>query len=1402
MTETSPKPIATTVPLPANEVERLEALRRYDILDTPPEAAFDRITSLAARLLNVPMALVSLIDESRGWFKSSYGFDMREVQRDATICSLALLSNEVLVIPDTRQDNRLVCNPFVQNEPGLRFYAGAPLLTQDGFNLGTLCLLDTKPRDALSNEQKTVLADLAAMVMDELELRLAARKIAQIDAALLEVTQGVSAATGEAFFFALVQHLSKVLGVDYTYIGLVDGDNQEAIETIAACAKGQIIDNFAYLLHDTPCQEVFQQRKLCCYPHRVQALFPNAPLLEPLNVESYVAVPFFDSTGVPLGLLGVMDGKALTNVQLAESLLTIFALRIATELERQQTEAARQQVQYELERLVEQRTVELSQANELLQSEIAERHLAQAALQKEQELLKVLLDNVQAGIVACNAEGILTLFNRAAREFHGLPEQPLPPEEWAEYYGLYLPDGKTRMSKNEIPLFRALHGQTVKNVEMVIAPKHGRVKTLLASGQAIYDRLGKKQGAIVVMHDITERKLAEAELLISDAALQQMPDAILLTDLEGKIQRWLGNAEQIFGYTAKEAIGRPVNFLHRSDIKAAMTAKIIQSIQTTGEFCGEIPCVRKDGSPVPIETTAKTVDDKAGNPVFLIGINKDITERKLLEAERAQLMRQQIQEQTARLEAEANQRRTAFIAEVSTTLASSLDYESTLASVANLVVPFFADWCAIDLLQDNQFIHRVAVAHCDPTKVELGWEIHRQYPRQIDATEGVPKVLRTGKTEMAAEIPDAALVTVAQDAEHLRILRELGLKSGIISPLTARGQILGAISFVTAESDRRYTQADVALAEDIAHRAAIAIDNARLYQKAQQSQQAAEQSAERVARLQSVTAAFSESLTPLQVADVIVDQGIAALGANFALVALVSETGTELEVLRTVGCEPDQMNGWQRFPLNAPVPLAEAVRTGQPIWAEPSQKRAIRYPHLREKYELHSFEAWISIPLIVEGRAIGGMSFGFMELQQLDGEEQVFILSLAQQCAQAIARTRLYEAERTARSAAEAANRIKDEFLAVLSHELRTPLNPILGWSKLLRSGKLDAAKTDHALETIERNAKLQTQLIEDLLDVSRILQGKLSLNIAPVNLIPTIEAAIETVQLAAQAKSIQIETIFDPNVGQVLGDSARLQQVIWNLLTNAVKFTPSGEQVKIRLFCIDSQAQIQVSDTGKGIHPDFLPHVFEYFRQADATTTRKFGGLGLGLAIVHHLVELHGGTVDAESAGEGLGATFTVRLPLISVVEKTTQDYLSSVNNFDLSQVQILIVDDEADMRDLVLTILEQYGAKVRVAASATEALALLDHFQPDLLISDIGMPDIDGYMLIRQIRNRSPEQGGSIPAIALTAYAAEYDQQQALEAGFQQHVPKPVEPEELVKAIAFGIASLTATPISCSDK
>jgi len=406
----------------------------------------------------------------------------------------------------------------------------------------------------------------------------------------------------------------------------------------------------------------------------------------------------------------------------------------------------------------------------------------------------------------------------------------------------------------------------------------------------------------------------------------------------------------------------------------------------------------------------------------------------------------------------------------------------------------------------------------------------------------------------------------------------------------------------------------------------------------------------------------------------------------------------------------------------------------------------------------------------------------------------------------------LLQREQIARETAEQANRLKDEFLAVLSHELRSPLNPILGWAKLLQTREFNPTVFKKAVETIERNAKLQAQLIEDLLDVSRILQGKVSFNTMPVNLVTVIESAMETVRLAAEAKMIEIQTTSDDSIGQVLGDPSRLQQIVWNLLSNAVKFTPEGGRVKVRLEEIQdgeetraqgkgaeivtpsprcSSVQLTVTDTGKGIDPDFLPHVFDYFRQADSKTTRKFGGLGLGLAIVRHLVELHGGTVWAESLGNDQGATFIVRLPLLNTekqdlkVEDAALDGFHSSSDTPLAKLQILVVDDDTDTRDFYTVALEQAGAIVTATSSVEETLQALAQSKPDILVSDIGMPGEDGYTLIRQVRAMET-QGKQLPAIALTAYAGEFDQKQAIAAGFQQHLSKPIEPQELIEAVA----------------
>jgi PAS domain S-box-containing protein len=391
-------------------------------------------------------------------------------------------------------------------------------------------------------------------------------------------------------------------------------------------------------------------------------------------------------------------------------------------------------------------------------------------------------------------------------------------------------------------------------------------------------------------------------------------------------------------------------------------------------------------------------------------------------------------------------------------------------------------------------------------------------------------------------------------------------------------------------------------------------------------------------------------------------------------------------------------------------------------------------------------------------------------------------------------RAKLLASERVARSNAEHANRMKDEFLATLSHELRTPLNAILGWSQLLREGASDTEELHQGLDTIERNARAQTQLIEDLLDMSRIISGKLRLDVQKVMPSAFIEAAIETIAPAATARGVRIERSLDPLAGPISGDPARLQQIVWNLLSNAVKFTPRDGTVRITCSRVESHVEIVVTDTGLGIDSEFLPFIFERFRQADASSTRRHGGLGLGLSIVKQLVDLHGGSVTASSPGLKQGASFRVQLPLVAVfaANETRERFAPSVGSVDgdigtradLSGLKVLVVDDEPDARELIRRVLSACGAAVTTAGSGALALSLMD--SPDVLVSDIGMPDMDGYEFLRRVRALPTGSGKKVPAIALTAFARSEDRTRTLMAGYQVHISKPVSPSELIASVA----------------
>lgn len=559
--------------------------------------------------------------------------------------------------------------------------------------------------------------------------------------------------------------------------------------------------------------------------------------------------------------------------------------------------------------------------------------------------------------------------------------------------------------------------------------------------------------------------------------------------------------------------------------------------------------------------------------------------------------------------------RRAIVADATVTLAASLDYETTLGRLATMLVPQLCDWCAIEMIDEaTGASEQLAVAHGDLAMVDRAWELRRRYPPIPDAATGVQAVLRTGKSEIYPAISDEMLAASARDPEYLALARALKLRSALIVPLAARGTVLGAITMVHAESGRRYTSVDLALAEEIARRAGIAVDNARLYRR-----------------------------------------------------------------------------------------------------------------------------------------------------------------------------------EQHARAGADEANRLKDEFLATISHELRTPLNAILGWSRMLRTGAVEESRREKSLEIIERNAIAMAQLIEDLLDVSRIISGKMRLESVSVDLAQVVAAAVETLRPASTAKEIVVRQALEPVVGRVVGDPNRLQQVVWNLLSNAIKFTPRAGTVEIHVREHGPSVEIEISDSGAGIEASFLPYVFDRFRQADGRTTRTHGGLGLGLAITRQLVELHGGSIEARSEGVSRGATFTVKLPVSVMrpldVERPALEPAGGAAKEsppELVGLKVLAVDDDADSLDLVVSVLESAGAVVIGVNSVASAMASILSVVPDVIVSDIGMPEADGFELLRRVRALPPKQGGEAPAAALTAYVRAGDRTRVLDAGYLMHVAKPVEPDELLAVVA----------------
>lgn len=707
---------------------------------------------------------------------------------------------------------------------------------------------------------------------------------------------------------------------------------------------------------------------------------------------------------------------------------------------------------------------------------------------------------------------------------------------------------------------------------------------------------------------------AQVERQRYEELLEWLPEGYLLTDANGTIREANRAAAQMLGESAQFLMGKPLSIFIDPEERRNFYCQLNQFDSSCDRLDLQVRLVRRDESRL---LAAISVAPKGGFWGWLLR-ELSSTQPAQQEGERWQLAQSSTLD-SAIAQSNLEKQRAAFLSEANRLLASSLDYFSNLEKIARLAVPAFADWCAIDILKNNLTVFREPIAIASaPEKTELLLLLMRRYPPQNNEHLAALTVARSDEPQLVGEISEAALQAMARDAEHLDLLHQIALNSQIVVPLMVRGTRLGTIAFASAQPERRYGEADLAMVRELAQQVAIALDGAMAHSQAQK------------------------------------------------------------------------------------------------------------------------------------------------------------------------------------------ANQIKDEFLGIVSHELRTPLNSILGWAQMLRKGRINEATAARALETIERSAKQQTKLIDDILDISCILKGQMHLNRYPVHPIAPIAAAIEEVRPLAASKNIYLEARFDASVGLVNGDSQRLQQIVWNLLSNAIKFTPPGGRVEVRLAQANSMAEISVSDTGQGISAEFLPYLFHRFRQADTSTTRFHGGLGLGLAIARNLVEMHDGTVFATSEGEGRGASFTVHLPLIERREpKETQRW----NNgkmlapspppapqparaptlpHPLSGLRVLVVDDDDDTRELIAFILEQYQVQVTQAASASEALAAIARQQPDILLSDISMPDEDGYSLIRQVRTLEAQKGGHIPAVALTAFASTKERTQALGAGFQMHVSKPVEASELVSIVA----------------
>jgi PAS domain S-box-containing protein len=898
------------------------------------------------------------------------------------------------------------------------------------------------------------------------------------------------------------------------------------------------------------------------------------------------------------------------------------------------------------------------------------------------------------------------------------------------------------------PNFSVRDAYALGAVDYLVKPL---VPEILRAKAAVFVELFRR-GEQVRDLERRERERAEKALRRSEIRFrelfEQSPLSIQVLAPDGRTLRVNRAWEELWGGTFEEHL-RDYNVRHDPQLAELGLAPLIERA-----FAGEaveLPPVgyapdrgRYAGQRRWVRAVMYPVKDETGAVAEVVLIHQDITERR---------------------RAEDAQR---FLAEAGEVLASSLAYEETLSAVANLVVPRLADWCSVYVTDAEGRLRHLAVAHADPAKVAWARELSSRYPPDPNAPRGVAAVVRSGQPECVSELTDEMVRSAARDENHLAMLRGLGLKSVMMVPLSARGRNLGAVTFVAAESGRRYTEADLRLALDLGRRAGLAVDNARLFRETQETLRL-------LGLLVEASARLTGSLELPGVQAAILDLSRRLVAADAYAIWRRSPSEDEWTVTGSAGLSEEYLRAQGRIQSSAPM-------LERPIIAEDALGSAALESR-RQAYAAEGIASVLAVPLRTHGGVSGTLVFYYRVRRRFDDLTVRVASALADLAGAALATAELYGRERESRQRAEEADRRKDEFLAMLAHELRNPLAPIRNSLHILRMTGGDWSVVEQVRGMMERQAQHLGRLVDDLLDVSRITLGKMQVRRQRLDLVQIARQSVEAHRPAFAARQVALRLDCPETPVWVSGDATRLAQVLDNLLTNALKFTAEDGEVDVTIAAEQGcRTMVSVRDTGVGIEVDMLPRLFETFSQADRTLDRSQGGLGLGLAIVKGLAELHGGTVRAESAGLGQGSVFTVTLP--QEQEPAALASAPMTSGPAAGHLRVLVVEDSQDAADSLSLLLRLFGYKVTVAYSGPEGVRAAAAERPDVVICDIGLPGMDGYRVAMALRDNPATAAARL--IALTGYGQEEDRRRTREAGFDEHLVKPADPAAVQRILA----------------